>query len=89
MKTILISGLFLIENNYQKKTDDALTTNNKSIVDSINEVNTQCKDIINSKADKNDLQVQKSRIDNSSLGDKGNTKEWLKWKQLLPRLPSF
>ena len=35
------------------------------------------------------IKDQKSRTDNSSLGDKGNTKEWLRWKQLLPRLPSF
>ena len=34
-----------LENNYQKKNDDTLTTTNKTIVGSINEVNTQCKDI--------------------------------------------
>lgn len=32
---------------YQTKNDDNLTTTNKSIVGSINEVNTQCKDIVN------------------------------------------
>ena len=36
-----------IENNYQKKNDDTLTTTNKSIVGSINEVAAQYKDIVN------------------------------------------
>lgn len=36
-----------IKNNYQKKTDDTLTTTDKTIVGSINEINTQCKDIAN------------------------------------------
>lgn len=34
-----------LENDFQKKTDDTLTTNNKTIVGSINEVAAQCKDI--------------------------------------------
>ena len=36
-----------LENDFQKKNDDTLTTTNKTIVGSINEVNTQCKDIVN------------------------------------------
>ena len=32
---------------YQKKIDNALTTNNKTISGAINEINTQCKDMIN------------------------------------------
>ena len=40
-----------LENKYQKKTDDTLTTTNKTIVGSINEVNTQCKDIVDKKID--------------------------------------
>ena len=35
-----------LENNFQKKTDDTLTTTDKSISGAINEVNTQCKDIV-------------------------------------------
>ena len=34
-----------LENNFQKKTDDTLTTTSKSITGAINEVNAQCKDI--------------------------------------------
>ena len=34
-----------LENNFQKKTDDTLTTTSKTITGAINEVNAQCKDI--------------------------------------------
>ena len=36
-----------LENNYQKKTDDTLTTTSKTIIGAINEINTECKDIAN------------------------------------------
>lgn len=36
-----------LENNFQKKNDDTLTTTNKSITGAINEVNAQYKDIVN------------------------------------------
>ena len=36
-----------LENNFQKKNDDTLTTTSKTIVGGINEINTQCKDIAN------------------------------------------
>ena len=58
---------------YQTKTDTSLTTSNKTISGAINEVNTQCKDIVNNKADKNDLQVQKTRIDNLATLKAGST----------------
>ena len=44
-----------LENNYQKKNDDTLTTNDKSIVGSINEINTHCKEIKDNKADRNTI----------------------------------
>ena len=62
-----------LENNFQKKTDDTLTTTSKSIVGSINEVNAQYKDIANNKADKTDLQAQKTRIDNLTTLPQGST----------------
>ena len=44
-----------LENNFQKKNDDTLTTTNKTISGAINEVNAQYKDIANNKADKNSV----------------------------------
>ena len=44
-----------LENNFQKKNDDTLTTTNKSIVGGINEVVAQYKDIVHTKADKNSV----------------------------------
>ena len=38
-----------LENNFQKKTDDTLTTTSKTIIGAINEINTECKDIANEK----------------------------------------
>ena len=49
-----------LENNFQKKTDDTLTTTNKSIVGAINEVNVQYKE----KANKSELDVERNRINN-------------------------
>ena len=53
--------------------DEELTTTNKDVKSAINEVNAQYKDIVNNKADKNDLQVQKSRIDNLATLSEGST----------------
>ena len=53
--------------------DEELTTTNKDVKGAINEVNAQYKDIANNKADKNDLQVQKSRIDNLTTLTNGST----------------
>ena len=58
---------------YQTKTDSSLTTTDKTISGAIKELNTQYKDIANKKADKNDLQLQKSRIDNLTTLTEGST----------------
>ena len=58
---------------YQTKTDTSLTTTNKTISGAIKELNTQYKDIANIKADKNDLQTQKSRIDSFASLKEGST----------------
>lgn len=50
-----------------------LTTQDKTLIGGINEVNAQYKDIANNKADKNDLQVQKTRIDNLTTLTEGST----------------
>ena len=54
---------------YQTKTDTSLTTTNKTISGAINEVNIQCKNSVN----KNDLEVQKTRIDNLVTLKAGST----------------
>ena len=58
-----------LENNFQKKTDDTLTTTSKTIVGSINEVNAQYKDM----AKKTDLELQTTRIDNLATLKAGST----------------
>ena len=50
-----------------------LTTTAKDVKGAVNEVAAQYKDIANNKADKNDLQVQKSRIDNLATLKDGST----------------
>ena len=58
------------------KTDlgtDELTTTAKNVKGAVNEVVAQYKDIANNKADKNDLQVQKSRVDNLATLKEGST----------------
>ena len=62
-----------LENNFQKKTDDTLTTTSKSISGAINEVNTQCKDIVNNKATKQELEVERARINNLATLTEGST----------------
>ena len=58
---------------YQTKTDTSLTTNDKTISGAIKELNTQYKDIANNKADKNDLQAQKARINSFTSLKEGST----------------
>ena len=53
--------------------DEELTTVNKNVKGAINEVNAQYKEIANNKADKNDLQAQKTRIDNLATLKEGST----------------
>ena len=53
--------------------DEELTTTNKDVKGAINEVNAQYKDIVNNKADKNELQVQKNRIDTLTTLTEGST----------------
>ena len=73
-KIIGEGGSFNIDlSPYQTKTDTSLTTTSKTISGAIKELNTQYKDIANKKADKNDLQVQKSRIDNLTTLTEGST----------------
>ena len=58
------------------KTDlgtEELTTTAKNVKGAVNEVAAQYKDIANNKADKNDLQVQKTRIDNLTTLTEGST----------------
>ena len=58
------------------KTDlgsEELTTTAKNVKGAVNEVAAQYKEIVNNKADKNDLQVQKSRIDNLATLKEGST----------------
>lgn len=58
------------------KTDlgtETLNTTAKDVKGAVNEVAAQYKDITNTKADKNDLQVQKSRIDNLTTLPEGST----------------
>ncbi len=50
-----------------------LTTTAKTVKGAVNEVAAQYKEIANNKADKNDLQVQKSRIDNLATLKDGST----------------
>ena len=52
---------------------DNIKTDIKNIKDDVNELNTQYKDIANNKADKNDLQAQKTRIDNLATLQAGST----------------
>lgn len=59
-----------IKNNYQKKTDDALTTTNKTIVGGINEVAAQYKDIANLSLTKHtDGKVYIKKQDGTLVGD--------------------
>ena len=80
-----------LENNFQKKTDDILTTTNKTITGAINEVNAQYKDIASKtitteertkltnlenyddSSIKNDIQVQKARMDAFTSLKEGST----------------
>ena len=52
---------------------DKVKADINNVKDEVNELNAQYKDIVNNKADKNDLQVQKSRIDNLATLKEGST----------------
>lgn len=52
---------------------DELNTTNKTLIGAINEVNSQCKDIANEKATKQELEVERARINNISSLKEGST----------------
>ena len=68
---------FIINNNENSNNNieglDNIKTDINNIKSDVDELNTQYKDIVNNKADKNDLQVQKTRIDNLSTLKEGST----------------
>ena len=75
-----------IENNYQKKNDDTLTTTNKTIVGSINEVAAQYKDIAKlnittaNKSKENKLLFENLHVLRGSLGIGKETNKIYYWK---------